>query len=534
LASLPLNQIVLGDCLGVLKEFAEESIDLVVTDPPYGYSFMGKDWDKAVPSVEVWRECLRVLKCGAFAFVMSSPRQDVLSQMIVRLGQAGFETGFTSIYWTYASGFPKAMNIGKAVDKRPINMSEFARLIKTRREELGLSTIELAEKGHFYGEINHGGSVSNWEAGLSVPTLDEYNKLVPILNLKTYEKIERVYREIIRQKEWTNSVHHFVPNEDHTKRIQLNETLPATEQAKALDGSYGGFQPKPAVEVVLVAMKPLCEKTYVDQALKNGKGISWLDDARIPYVSEDDKAQAIPQGRITTRVGSFAGRTQEGTDKELDRNEWKEAQKGRFPANLCVSDDVLNDGVERQSKFGKSSVGNDVQMGFRGSSSQEAFIGDVGSFSRYFDLDAWWSKTVSALPESVRRTFPFLICVKASKSERDKGLEGLPLQHAPTHNVEGRDLNNPKNILRPGMQDRIARNVHPTVKPLKLMSYLVTLGSRKDDVVLDPFCGSGTTCLASEILNRKWIGIDNNADYCVIARKRLAVVPEKLERFMED
>src|SRR3989304_1017524 len=113
-----MDEVIEGDCSEVLCGLEAESVDLVVTDPPYGYSFMGKDWDKAVPSVEIWRECLRVLKSGAFVFVMSSPRQDVLSQMIVRLGEAGFNMGFTSIYWAYASGFPKAINISKAVDKR--------------------------------------------------------------------------------------------------------------------------------------------------------------------------------------------------------------------------------------------------------------------------------------------------------------------------------------------------------------------------------------------------------------------------------
>ena len=100
-----------------LKQIPDETIDCIVTDPPYGYSFMGKDWDKVVPSVEVWKECLRVLKAGAFMFVMSAPRQDVLSQMIIRLGQAGFEIGFTSIFWAYPTGFPKAMNINKKILK---------------------------------------------------------------------------------------------------------------------------------------------------------------------------------------------------------------------------------------------------------------------------------------------------------------------------------------------------------------------------------------------------------------------------------
>ena len=158
--------ILEGDCLEKLKEMKDESIDMICTDPPYGYSFMGKDWDKAVIPVSYWKECLRVLKSGAFAFIMSSPRQDVLGKMISNLTQAGFNMGFTSLYWTYASGFTKAHNVGK--------------------------------------------------------------------------------------------------------------------KHKKLRGAYGGFQPKPAVEIILVCMKPLSEKTYVDQALKNRKGITWLDDARIP------------------------------------------------------------------------------------------------------------------------------------------------------------------------------------------------------------------------------------------------------------
>ena len=101
-----------------MKELPDESVDLIVTDPPYGYSFMGKDWDKAVIPVPYWKECLRVLKTGAFAFVMSAPRQDVLSKIICNLSEAGFEMGFTSLYHCYPSGFPKAGNIGKMVDKR--------------------------------------------------------------------------------------------------------------------------------------------------------------------------------------------------------------------------------------------------------------------------------------------------------------------------------------------------------------------------------------------------------------------------------
>ena len=79
------------------------------------------------------------------------------------------------------------------------------------------------------------------------------------------------------------------------------------------------------------------------------------------------------------------------------------------------------------------------------------------------------------------------------------------------------------------------RNVHPTVKPLSLMSYLVTLGSREGDVVLDPFVGSGTTAIACELLNRKWIGIELCKEYAEIARARIKpYLHLKLDSFTGD
>jgi len=92
------NNILLGDSQERLKSVPDNSIDLMVTDPPYGIGFMGKDWDKALPKIEIWQECLRVLKPGAFAFVMCGPRQDVLYRMIASLETAGFRVDYTSLY----------------------------------------------------------------------------------------------------------------------------------------------------------------------------------------------------------------------------------------------------------------------------------------------------------------------------------------------------------------------------------------------------------------------------------------------------
>ena len=104
----------LGDCLEVLKELEDNSIDSIVTDPPYGLSFMGKKWDYDVPSTEIWADCLRVLKPGGHLLSFAGSR--TYHRMAVRIEDAGFEIR-DQIMWIYGSGFPKSHNIGKSVDK---------------------------------------------------------------------------------------------------------------------------------------------------------------------------------------------------------------------------------------------------------------------------------------------------------------------------------------------------------------------------------------------------------------------------------
>lgn len=423
-----MNEIIHGDSKEVLKTLEDESVDLLCTDPPYGYSFMGKSWDKTLPNIGIFKECFRVLKAGSFAFVMSAPRSDVCARMMLMLEEAGFEIGFTPIYWTYASGFPKASNIAKAIDKR-----------------MGVEFETKPAEG--VGFMN-----SDKEDGY------------------------------------------------HETKNQMIRKGDMSPEAKALDGSYGGFQPKPAVEVVIVAMKPLSEKTYVDQALKNGKGITWLDDVRIPTDRGWNRGFTVMNTEGHTVYGEY-GETNKSSH-----------EAGRFPANLLVSDDVLNDGVERRTgnltRVNSSIGGNGIYQG--GMAGERNHTGDSGSYSRYFDLDAW------------AKTLPFLIVPKASKSEKNAGLDDLPKGPPPasarTKPAEGR-----KNAL-----GEPRANHHPTVKPLKLMSYLITLGSRHGDVVLDPFVGSGTTCLAAKQLGRKYIGIEREKEYVEIANARLASMQDSL------
>lgn len=108
-------ELHLGDCLEAMRAMADNSVDSIVTDPPYGLSFMGKRWDYDVPSVEIWSECLRVLKPGGHLLAFAGTRTQ--HRMAVRIEDAGFEIR-DMIAWVYGSGFPKSRNVGKDVPCR--------------------------------------------------------------------------------------------------------------------------------------------------------------------------------------------------------------------------------------------------------------------------------------------------------------------------------------------------------------------------------------------------------------------------------
>jgi len=455
---------------------------------------MGKQWDKAIPSIDIWKECLRILKPGAFAFIMCIPRQDCLSRMIVSLDNAGFNINFTSLYHVFASGFPKAMSISKAVDKR----------LGAKRKILG-----YAER------FGREGRKAN--CGFK----EEYVGASGTQNQPAMKVIDK----------------------------------PATSQAKALDGSYAGFSPKPALEVILVAMKPIETKTYIDQAIKNGHGIVWFDDCKIPYKQKD-----IPQAGLRTKT--FGTKT-EPISGGNGSGGYKADNQGRFPANILISDNVLNDGSKQSQghwsktkttgygKFGGgkseySGVGRKEPYTYKGHRYKvEGFIkdnkpqapsnyNDCGSFSRYFSLDAWWDEKIKYLPDNVKKTFPFLIAPKASKSEKNRGCKNLYWEKDNSdfgyHQVNKEKWEwleqEEKRIFKETKERTSLKaqgNIHVTTKPIKLMSYLIVLGSRKGDIILDPFAGSGTTLIAAKMLNRQYIGYEINKEYYEIAKKRLDV-----------
>jgi len=240
------------------------------------------------------------------------------------------------------------------------------------------------------------------------------------------------------------------------------------EKAKKYEGM--GTATKPAHEPICFARKPLSEKTIVDNVLKHGTGGINIDDCRIPYESDD-----IPKDvkeHYSKRVTTI---TNDNTP------EFKANNQGRFPANIVCQDDALE------------------------------------SNSRYFNIDIWAKK--NGLLQ-----FP-----KASKSEKNKGCEGL--EEKQTKGGGGQGIGNEdleKVAHAYGSIKAKHKNNHPTVKPLNLMQYLVTLISKPNDVVLDPFAGSGTTLVAAKELGRKYIGIEMTEEYIPIIEARLNSIENKL------
>jgi len=213
--------------------------------------------------------------------------------------------------------------------------------------------------------------------------------------------------------------------------------------------------------------KPLSERTIVDNVLKHGTGAINVDATRIPFRNKEDKKKS--------KVGFkyFGARAAFELSKHSDMPKEKyNPEKGRFPANLLVNDQAL-------------------------------------SCFKYFDLDAW------------AKHRGFLDVPKASKKERDAGLEQfegkIPKRYGKMTGVPHSTQQTP-NRLYP------QKNVHPTVKPVELMGYLIELGCPKEGVVLDPYVGSGTTCLAAKKLRRKYIGIEINPEYVEIAKARLRAI----------
>ena len=316
------------------------------------------------------------------------------------------------MFLTGNSGFPKSQNIALAVDKQECR--------KMLAQKLGRKPT----KEEFDKEWEDFRSVVGY--GASQPAKSGYHAGLTADNVKFAENKERFYPKV---------------------------TAPRSEQAKALNGSFGGFQPKPALEAIIVAMKPLSEKTYVDQVLANGHGITWLDDCQIPYTDKNDKEGARFGSQTDITGGKFVG-----GKGSIGKNVLS-SETGRFPANLLVSDDALcveSKGAQAPVKGTEASSPSANTYGDYSGHRKASEIKDAsGSFSRYFDLDRWFEDRLSLLPPNAQKTFPCLIVPKASRREKNRGCESLPEKK-----VRG-DYNDSSQL---GLLEKIQNSPRPTCK----------------------------------------------------------------------
>jgi hypothetical protein len=155
----------LGDCLEVMRTLPDASVDAVVTDPPYGLSFMGRKWDYDVPSVEIWAECLRVLKPGGHLLAFAGTRTQ--HRMAVRIEDAGFEIR-DMLAWVYSQGFPKSLNVSIAIDKAAGAEREVV------GSKLGQPGYSLTDgKGGLYGDGFGANGTGEGECQVTAPATPE-------------------------------------------------------------------------------------------------------------------------------------------------------------------------------------------------------------------------------------------------------------------------------------------------------------------------------------------------------------------------
>lgn len=416
------GQIHTGNCFDILEEMPDNSVHAVVADGPYGLAFMGQTWDDFEPlEYQRWscrwaKKAKRVLKPGGHLLSFSGTR--TYHRMASGVEDAGYEIR-DCLMWAYGTGFPKALDVSKAIDKQAGKEDE--------RDVVG---------EHKYADR-------------------QPNNTTDADNMAFHE-------------EYDGSTIH--------SGLATKETAPATPEAEQWDGFKTSL--KPAFEPVVVARKSLSESTVAENVLQHGTGALNIDSCRIETeanpdgywpADDEDHEGTIPDDKL---YGN--GRTT-GSGQNT---------KGRYPANLVLDEQA---GAMLDEQSGECPTGdiNDVEYEDEGSDIYGSYgnrvvnhTGDSGGASRYF------------------------YCAKASKAERT--LDGA------------------------------IDNKHPTVKPVDLMDWLVTLVTAEDQIVLDPFAGSGTTCKAAKEAGREFIGIEKNAEYADIARARCGLKPADPEVLTGD
>jgi site-specific DNA-methyltransferase (adenine-specific) len=462
-----------GDCREVMATLDAESVDAIVSDPPYGLSFMGKEWDSfkagdiamrrnpAMDAVNagasrqggrqracsdyqkrqrrdmlafqeamesVFFEALRVAKPGAHLLAFGGTR--TYHRLACAIEDAGWEIR-DCVMWVYGSGFPKSHDVSKAIDK-------------AAGAKRGRKTVRSK-------------SVSTCYA----------------------------------QDEWTR--------QHGGTRLDAQAITDAAAQ-----WSGWGTALKPAWEPIIVARKPLCG-TVAENVLRHGTGGINVDGCR---VASSDQIAAVT-GKATLCE------TRDGYDRP-----WK-----HDPAALAARQERANAAIEKANTLGRWPAnlihdGSEEVVGlFPGNVKGGTWNRTAGA--RHFNNDGEPTDyQTSGSDSSSGSAARFFYCPKASKADRDEGCEGI----AEVVMDIGDERPSGGSWERRGRGVTTRSNHHPTVKPTALMRYLCRLVTPPGGVVLDPFTGSGSTGKAAVCEGFDFIGIEREAEYVEIARARIAAV----------
>lgn len=269
-----------GDCLEVLKRFEPASVDAIVTDPPYGLCFMGRAWDHAVPGVDVWRECLRVLKPGGHMVAFAGTRTQ--HRMAAAIEDAGFEIR-DLILWVYATGFPKALDVSKAIDALDAKHAQRARRLQftawVRSTGITAKEIDAATGtnmgGHYVSKKSQPAIMTREHLEACRHLLGDVPQWVErMADQRSVESQNLANRRVVGTRKahdlkTDRPVSIAAQNKSHSSKTEIAITEPLTPEAAAWAGWYTAI--KPACEPITVARKPL-DGSVAETVLAHGTG----------------------------------------------------------------------------------------------------------------------------------------------------------------------------------------------------------------------------------------------------------------------
>ena len=473
------NTIFCGGNLEVVKPWPANCIDSICTDPPYGLEFMGKEWDKFDPKVkkELWR-------AKGYQWKGKTGLDNLPAYMTNRTQLSAYQEWFTvwakaMLRITKPGGFLLCFGGTRTYHR-------LACAIEDAGWEIRDCMMWLYGSG-FPKSHNISKAIDKAARGFPQGT----NRVDPLNPNAGKYKTQRTEGK----RSSTDKGQHFGagPGQFMVEQGEKQKDIPITPLAQLWDG-YGTAL-KPAWEPIIVAMKPL-DGTFAYNAEVHGVAGLNIDAARIGTGEKLERKL----GKTTTSDSGW---------KSSNRSEIAGKDGGRWPANLILDEEAAAM-LDEQTQ----NVGNTKPHKVK--SNREKYEG-------YGSITHKSGETVNYDEPNTKGASRFFYCAKTSRRERNMGCEDMPEKRT----TDGCIRANPETARKYQANSALRKNTHPTVKPLALMKYLCTLLKMPsaDQIILDPFLGSGTTGIACKELGINFIGIEKEREYCEIAVKRIAAVP---------